>query len=128
MTAHPRILVISPVKFNQQTGSGVTMGNLFRGWPINSIAQIHSENWTTPDFRVCQQYFYLPYLRIRQQSVNLTAKETLKQLTNYIIHQQQTLFGHFAHRKEILNWCRKFAPDLIYTRPLDRYLGGLANN
>ena len=38
----PRILIISPVNFNQQSGSGVTMGNLFRGWPLDAIAQINS--------------------------------------------------------------------------------------
>jgi hypothetical protein len=26
---YPRVLVVAPVKFNQETGSGVTMDNLF---------------------------------------------------------------------------------------------------
>ena len=28
---YPRVLVVAPIKFNQQAGGGVTMGNLFRG-------------------------------------------------------------------------------------------------
>ncbi len=118
--SYPRVLIISPVKFNQQTGSGVTMGNLFRGWPMDSIAQIHTENWTVADTSVCQQYFYLPYESIRLPSVIATTREIVRQTSRYFFHKQPTLFGHFVHLDDLLKWVREFAPDVIYTRPLDR--------
>lgn len=117
---YPRVLVISPVKFNQQTGSGVTMSNLFRGWPYDSIAQIHTENWTIADNTVCQQYFHLPYEKVRQSSMFSTVVNMYFQMTRYFLGQQQTLFGHLAHLDNLLDWSRKFAPDVIYARPLDR--------
>jgi glycosyltransferase involved in cell wall biosynthesis len=118
--SYPRILVISPVKFNQQTGSGVTMGNLFRGWPLQSIAQIHSENWTEADTEICHHYYHLPYKQIRHQSRLRMAIETSRQITRFTFNRQETLLGHFVHRKALLSWCQRFNPDLIYTRPLDR--------
>ena len=116
----PRVLVISPVKFNQQTGSGVTMGNLFSGWPLDSIAQIHTEDWTVADTSICENYYYLPYESIRSSSLLTTVKEMVWQTTRFLLHEQETLFGHFAHLNDLLKWSKAFAPDLIYARPLDR--------
>ena len=118
--SYPRVLVISPVKFNQQTGSGVTMGNLFSGWPLDSIAQIHTEDWTVADTSVCEEYYHLPYERIRSSSSLTTAKEIVRQTTRFLFHQQETLLGHFAHLDDLLKWSKAFAPDIIYARPLDR--------
>ncbi len=116
----PRVLVISPVKFNQQTGSGVTMGNLFRGWPLDAIAQVHSENWTEPDLTICQRYYHLPYESIRRPSTSSMMKGALRQTSRFLNHKQLTLFGHFAHTENLLAWVKEFAPDVIYARPLDR--------
>jgi glycosyltransferase involved in cell wall biosynthesis len=115
----PRILVIAPVKFNQETGSGVTMCNLFRDWPIENIAQIHSELYTKPDTSICNQYLYLPYYQIRQNNPRKTIYGILQQTCLFLLHRQESLAGYWLRLNHVMDWCRAFNPDLIYTRPHD---------
>lgn len=91
---YPRVLVVSPIKFNQQAGGGVTMGNLFRGWPQNAIAQIHSDMFTEADYSVCSQYFYLP-------------------------SNQKPKPSEIPLKEQLLIWCKTFKPDIIFARPID---------
>ena len=91
---YPRVLVVAPIKFNQQAGGGVTMGNLFRGWHQSAIAQIHSDMFTEADYSVCSQYFYLPSKKLAAGEIPLAEK--------------------------LLGWCREFKPDIIFARPIDR--------
>jgi glycosyltransferase involved in cell wall biosynthesis len=116
----PRVLVIAPVKFNQETGSGVTMGNLFRGWPIEALAQIHSDRFSRADETICRQYYELPYYRVRRETPMRMAFELVRQTGTYLAKRQESLAGHFAHLDSILNWSKQFAPDLIYARPINR--------
>ena len=92
---YPRVLVVAPIKFNQQAGGGVTMGNLFREWPQDAIAQIHSDMFTEADYSVCSQYFYLP-------------------------GNKQVDAPQIPLKEEILAWCESFKPDIIFARPIDR--------
>ena len=120
MASFPRVLVISPVKFNLETGSGITMSNLFHGWPLDRIGQIYSENRTKPNLEACTHYFQLPYQNVRHASKTTMVTEMLRQTASFITHRQQTLLGHFAHLDELLPWVKHFNPDVIYARPLDR--------
>ena len=120
MPNYPRVLVISPVKFNQQSGSGITMGNLFKGWPIDALAQIHSEDKTTPDITVCKNYYHLPYLNVRQKNIWKMSKLIAHQSLKYGVGKQETFLGHWAHMDQIERWCEDFKPDVIFARPLDR--------
>lgn len=38
---YPRVLVINVQPFNRLTATGITLGNLFRDWPRDRLAQIH---------------------------------------------------------------------------------------
>lgn len=102
----PRVLVISKIKFNQQAGGGVTMGNLFRGWPINAIAQIHTDMGTEADLSVCENYLYIPY----PPTQILLGKRANKD--EFI---PKSIFPW----QEVLDWCKQFSPDVIYARPMD---------
>ena len=117
--AFPRVLVISPIRFNQQTGSGVTMSNLFRGWPRDAIAQIHSDDFTESDHTVCNRYLYLPPLPIERprslRAVVLNLIEFISFVTGWQMPLRALLF-----MKEALKWSRQFSPDLIYTRPSEQ--------
>ena len=123
MIDFPRVLVISPVNFNQQSGSGVTMGNLFRGWPLDAIAQIHSTEGIEPDYNVCTNYFYLSPAPT-QRPKRAEAIEFYSLTTGRLEYS--------IPLRKVLNWSREFAPDIIYARPseqpsfyslLPRYLG-----
>lgn len=120
MTNFPRVLVVAPIKFNTSTGSGVTMGNLFRGWPLDSIAQVHSDTTYEADLTVCQHYFHLPNEAVRQDSFGKTAVSLLTAPFSYLLGQREQLFGHWLNSERVLAWCRDFAPDIIYARPHDR--------
>lgn len=104
----PRVLVIAPIKFNQQAGGGVTMGNLFRGWPLNAIAQIHTDLNTEADHSVCTNYLYLP----PSPSKRPRRSEAI-QLLSFATGRLE----YAVPMEELLKWSRQFAPDVIYARP-----------
>lgn len=58
MSAHPRVLFVTPHAFNALTGGGVTFSNLFRGWPKDRLATVHNDPVPTSD-EVCAHYFRL---------------------------------------------------------------------
>jgi glycosyltransferase involved in cell wall biosynthesis len=55
-TNHPRLVIIASSGFNQFTGGGVFLTNLFRGWPRERIAIVHGDP-APGDDRVCQNHF-----------------------------------------------------------------------
>ena len=56
---YPRVLVVCDNPFCAERNNGMTMLNLFRGWPDDRIAQVYveSSNSIPPDFTVCQRYW-----------------------------------------------------------------------
>lgn len=55
---YPRVLVVTHNSFNAFSGGGITLTNLFRGWPPESIAQIHNDT-VSPDDSVCRRFYKL---------------------------------------------------------------------
>lgn len=54
----PRVLVVTSNNFNLQGGGGITLTNLFGGWPADKLANLHEDS--TPDDRsVCRNTFRL---------------------------------------------------------------------
>jgi len=60
MTRHPRTLVISAAAINDKSGTGVTLGNLFRGWPHEELAQVYS-SLDSPDSTICPNSWRLDH-------------------------------------------------------------------
>ena len=60
----PRILVVTGNNFNLVTGGGITLTNLFRGWPADRIANLH-EDATPEDRSVCRNFYRLTEKEIR---------------------------------------------------------------
>ncbi len=54
----PRVLVVTSNNFNLQSGGGITLTNLFRGWPGDRLANLH-EDPTPVDRSVCTNFFQL---------------------------------------------------------------------
>lgn len=96
----PRVLVLSSSVFNQRTGGGVTLSNLFRGWPADRIAAAHSDN-EIPATDVCARYFRLSDAELGRAG----------------------LFRSFGRGPQdrgtltpmLAEWVRAFRPDVIYT-------------
>lgn len=54
----PRVLLVSPNVFNPFSGGGLTLTNLFRGWPRDRIATLHSERLPLEN-SICDRNFEL---------------------------------------------------------------------
>ncbi len=61
---YPRILVVTGNNFNLVTGGGITLTNLFRGWPADRIANLHDDA-TPVDRSVCRNFYRLTEEEIR---------------------------------------------------------------
>jgi glycosyltransferase involved in cell wall biosynthesis len=58
---YPRTLIIGNT-FNNQTGGGITMSNLFRDWPKENLALASTANIRlSADFSLCNNYYQLGY-------------------------------------------------------------------
>jgi glycosyltransferase involved in cell wall biosynthesis len=62
--SYPRILLLSPSVFNPYSGGGITLSNLFKGWPKEAIAVAHQDP-IAPDTRVCENYYRLNSAEVR---------------------------------------------------------------
>jgi len=60
----PRILVVTGNNFNLVTGGGITLTNLFRGWPADRLANVHDDA-TPVDRAVCRNFYRLTEQEIR---------------------------------------------------------------
>jgi glycosyltransferase involved in cell wall biosynthesis len=52
----PRVVVITSNNFNLSGGGGITLTNLFHGWPADRLANLHEDS-TPPDRSVCRNFF-----------------------------------------------------------------------
>jgi glycosyltransferase involved in cell wall biosynthesis len=114
----PRVLVVAPIKFNQETGSGVTSGNFFRGWPLQSIAQIHSDLHTTPDVTICEKYYFIPKSVIAGAGPLQLLIAKLVQFMG-LFAPFQPLLAQLPPWNRIWQWAERFSPDILFARPTE---------
>jgi glycosyltransferase involved in cell wall biosynthesis len=61
MNQYPKILIIGQ-SFNKKSGGGVTISNLFKGWPKDRLAVASNTNlYSDLDTSVCDTYYQLGY-------------------------------------------------------------------
>ena len=136
----PRVLIISPSVFNQYSGGGVLLTNLFRGWPRDSIAIVHGDPLPR-DEAVCSRFFKVGISEVRWsfpfsliqskrtversvpggQGVRLdspasASRAALKRLLGAELPWTATLSPALAA------WIDAFKPELIYTLPGGAYM------
>jgi glycosyltransferase involved in cell wall biosynthesis len=56
--SYPRVLIVTSSTFNPFTGTGISLLNLFKGWPKERLANLHREPGL-PDTSVCERFYYL---------------------------------------------------------------------
>jgi glycosyltransferase involved in cell wall biosynthesis len=130
---HPRVLFVTPAAFNQVTGGGITFSNLFRSWPQDRLATVHSD--TVPVSRdVCALYYELgaaeivmpaPLRRLRRaargQAAGTAAAPSGTSAGPSLLHRAKHLvFGDALPERGRLSpaleaWIAAFRPELIYT-------------
>jgi glycosyltransferase involved in cell wall biosynthesis len=54
----PRVLLLTSSAFNTYSGGGITLSNLFRGWPRDRLAVVHNDP-LPPDTEPCARYYLL---------------------------------------------------------------------
>ncbi|UOO13139.1 MULTISPECIES: glycosyltransferase [unclassified Synechocystis] len=118
---YPRILIINPVPFNHINASGITTSNLFRGWPLDKIAQIYShENDKYIDHKICQNYLHIVSKSLIPEKLTLEElNKPLQRISDLLSGNSLTLGGWLANPSPILKWIKNFNPEIIYARPLD---------
>lgn len=55
---YPRVLVVGPEPFNFECGFGITISNLFSGWPKDRLACLHFSG-ISPDDTICEHHYGL---------------------------------------------------------------------
>jgi len=136
----PRVLIVSPSVFNQYSGGGVLLTNLFRGWSREAIAAVHGDP-LPPDEAVCSRFFRVGTDEVRwafpfslAQS-EITSERAVEEKTGVRLDSGASpartflkkLFGSElpwdAHVSPALaEWLDAFKPQLIYTLPGGPYM------
>jgi glycosyltransferase involved in cell wall biosynthesis len=110
----PRVLILCHEPINRVGGGGVTMGNLFRGWPHDALAQIWAHHRFEIDEEVCPYYLRLGEHKMPGDSwvpnVVRRQRKLVKRIRSLIRPGMQLDYEH------VLTWVRDFGPDVIYSQ------------
>ncbi len=106
--------MISPTRIGSQTATGAVMANFFRGWPLNSIAQIHSDRFSDFDYEACQEYYYIKSSTRKNRWIRMLGRFFGDLVGPGGLQRRKIDF------KDILAWTHSFNPNIIYYRAVDR--------
>jgi len=148
----PRVLIVTSNNFNLVTGGGITLTNLFRGWPHDRLANLH-EDVLPDDHSVCRTFYRLTeeeirwvwpfslvrtwYGRKKQQALVSEGGPSGSAGPSWL-GSFKRLIGDGAPKRArltpaLIDWVERFRPTLLYgflgsleqltlTRALARYL------
>jgi glycosyltransferase involved in cell wall biosynthesis len=111
----PKVLIIGQ-SFNKKTGGGVTLTNLFTGWPVDKIAVTSNSNMAASlDTTVCSTYYQLGYNgKMHPFPLNLVLPKVytgllpIQQQTAVVGNAHPTQGGKFKHIYKILTMLLHF--------------------
>lgn len=127
---YPRVLVVSNNSFSKINNNGRTLGNLFIGWPKESLAQFCLST-DAPNFDLCDNYYCIidkdalrAFLhmkkasgRILKQEENTTSNEGVKgngKKTLSMMFARNLIWGLNRWKSNsFVDWVREFKPDII---------------
>jgi glycosyltransferase involved in cell wall biosynthesis len=112
--ALPRVLVLCDEPINKVSGGGVTMGNLFRGWPQDRLGQVFAHHRFEIDTDVCSRYLRLGDHKMPGDS---WAPEWLRKPRKLVKAARSLLRpGVRLDYDKVLTWVEDFDPDVIYSQ------------
>jgi hypothetical protein len=140
MKIYPRVLLVNVEPISEQYATGITMGNLFRGWPLECIAQIYVDD-SVPNNIVCKKSFKLnfedlkmpglikhKYRSIQKSKAVHVGRENIAYINNndfYINGQIIRFFkkivlhildfSSYNISEELHEFIEKYKPDYIYS-------------
>ena len=129
----PRVLVVTANNFNLVSGGGITLTNLFRGWPHDRLANVH-EDGVPEDHGVCRTFYRLTDDEIRWVWPFSLAQGWYGQKKQQVISAGgavpglgargwlsavKRLLGDGAPKRArltpaLLDWVERFQPTLLY--------------
>jgi glycosyltransferase involved in cell wall biosynthesis len=140
----PKVLIIGET-FRTNGGGGITMTNLFKGWPKDKIAVI-TEDLGESKADTCQVYYQIGHLEKKSFfPINLfsnikmsravlleqlpesnhlivTNESKIRNLIKWIYQYSISILGinHFINRltlsPELIQWIKEYNPDIIYAQ------------
>jgi hypothetical protein len=129
----PRVLIISAVPLSTNSATGITLQNLFSGWPKDCIAQIYDDT-TEPDSSICGSFRRfsssdMPVVRIAKSAIQRFRFMYVKTVekahaSGTIMPSGSISYGFlsacgdivpFALPESIYEWVTSFQPDVIYS-------------
>jgi len=129
----PKVLVVSAAPINRIDATGITMSNLFAGWPIDRLAQVY-DSPIAPDPGYCAKAWRfssddIGSVRLAKQALARlrTLRHAHRTASNEASVQSQNSSNDlgllavvgdvipFKTPPTLLEWATEFAPDIIYT-------------
>lgn len=140
---YPRLLLVSSSLFNPFSGGGITLVNLFKGWPEKRIAAVHTETYPL-DTTICSHNYALdakelgwfwplnhilsarklerknsnnaeiPANNIQNTVAHVSAYWRIFRFVNRLI-ASEGLQDYITITASLKNWVTDFQPDVIYT-------------
>lgn len=124
---YPKILLINGEPFNNRSATGITISNLFKGWPIDRLAQIYTSA-IIPDSTICDNNFKLCNKNlvligqafrqhVESKDSNLIKNVSSNSGTSFARKHISPWIDIFPYRlsEDILQWISDYKPDLIYS-------------
>ncbi len=129
----PRVLVVTSNNFNLVTGGGITLTNLFRGWPHERLANLH-EDTLPEDHTVCRTFYRLTDAEIRwlwpfslvrvwygqkKRQVQATGASVPAPGAGSWLGAVKRVLGEGAPKRArltpaLIEWVERFRPTLLY--------------
>lgn len=131
------MLAVTSNNFNLRGGGGITLTNLFGGWPADRLANLHEDS-TPPDHSVCTNFFQLtgrevrwswplsilerPFTgRARSEGTNAVAQDAASAASFKRVIVSDGLPRSVTISPELERWIEAFRPQLVYG-----FLGSIA--
>lgn len=113
MGTRPRVLIVTPNILSVAVGGGVTLSRLFEGWPLDRIAQVHSDT-SPPNSAVCTNYFSIAGPFVRPHMAPLLRRAA--SLAGFAVGGGANGLVWTRLPADLAAWARDFGPDLILSQ------------
>lgn len=132
----PRVLVVSHYPFETKTATGITLTNMFRGWPKRAISQLYLGNGH-PEQAACETFHQIPPTTA---PINNAIRRILTRRGRSIVQGRSdsaaipTAYEHLSTQQRLhsvmravadvspirldvatRSWLRSIGPDVVYT-------------